>query len=228
MIVYAVGDIHGRDDLLARIHEQIIEDRKQRHADDTAIIVHVGDYVDRGPNSLAVIDRLMRGVEGFEVICLKGNHEAMLLDCTQSHDRGTWQMWCGNGGVATLQSLGLPSMLGPTEPRDLERRVGGSRLRWLRSLPLSYQWQDILFVHAGIRPGVPLEQQRETDLLWIRDSFLECEDDHGVLVIHGHTPMEAPDIRFNRIGIDTGAVFTNRLTAVVLGEADQPRFLVTE
>ncbi len=229
MIIYAIGDVHGRDDLLALMHARIADDHRSRHPDDEAVIVHIGDYVDRGPDSLGVIDRLMEGVEGFETVCLKGNHEAMMLACTQSDDSRLWSMWLGNGGDATLASLGLGRRLfGRHDADDLVQALGAERLAWLQALPLTYRAAGALFVHAGIIPGVPLERQDEQDLLWIRDRFLTSDADHGFLVVHGHTPMEAPDIQPNRLGIDTGAVFTGRLTAAVLGENQAPRFLVVE
>lgn len=226
MIVYAIGDVHGRDDLLEVMHGRIVSDHRSRYPGAEAVIVHVGDYVDRGPNSLAVIDRLMGGVAGFVTICLKGNHEAMMLECAGSDDPQLWSMWRANGGDATLRSLGLERRFGRCDRRQLEEALGAKRLTWLRSLPLTHRTADALFVHAGILPGRPIDLQEESDLLWIRDGFLDSDEDHGFLVVHGHTPMETPDIQPNRLGIDTGAVFTGRLTAAVLGEAEGLRFLV--
>lgn len=225
MIIYAIGDVHGRDDLLETMHARIASDRQFRHPEADATIVHIGDYVDRGPNSLAVIDRLMGGVAGFETICLKGNHEAMMLACAGTDDRRVWSMWRANGGDATLRSMGVGELFGPCDSARLTEALGSARLAWLRSLPLTHRTADALFVHAGIVPGRPLELQDEEDLLWIRDEFLNSDADHGFLVVHGHTPMATPDSQPNRLGIDTGAVFSNRLTAAVLGEADRVRFI---
>jgi serine/threonine protein phosphatase 1 len=226
MIHYAIGDVHGRDDLLEIMHARIISDHQSRHADAAATIVHVGDYVDRGPDSLGVIDRLMRGLNGFELICLKGNHEDMMLASLETDDRLVWETWLRNGGDATLASLGISPGHGGYDPEKLARALGASRIAWLRSLPLYHRTADMLFVHAGIAPGRPIELQEEKDLLWIRDRFLYSDADHGYLVVHGHTPTAEPDIQPNRLGIDTGAVMTGRLSAVVLGEREGPRFLV--
>ena len=226
-IHYAIGDVHGRDDLLEAMLARIVSDRGRRHADRPTTVVLVGDYVDRGPDSAAVIDRLMRGIDGFELVCLKGNHEAMLLACVDADDPRTWLHWMGNGGEATLRSFGLDAN-NSGESRSLIGAVGLERLAWLRRLPLYHATPDYLFVHAGIVPGRRIEEQAEHDLLWIRDRFLFSDNDHGRLVIHGHTPVAEPELRPNRIGIDTGASFTGRLTAVVLGEADGPRFLIAE
>ncbi|MCR9136762.1 MAG: serine/threonine protein phosphatase [Alphaproteobacteria bacterium] len=226
MITYAIGDVHGRDDLLEQMHGRIAADRRDRYRDARATIVHVGDYVDRGPDSLAVIDRLRKGVTGFETVCLKGNHEAMMLDCAVSDDRQLWSNWRANGGDATLRSLGLAGLSGGCDSGRLTQALGAARLAWLRSLPLTHHNAAALFVHAGIVPGRPMELQAEHDLLWIRDGFLGSDDDHGFLVVHGHTPMAEPDVQPNRLGIDTGAVYTGRLTAAVLSETERLRFLV--
>lgn len=228
MIYYAIGDVHGRDDLLEAIHRHIAADREKHHAGEPATLVHVGDYVDRGPDSIEVIDRLMAGVPGFRMICLKGNHEAMMLTCTQTDDRQAWMGWLKNGGDATIRSLDLRIRSGQFKARDLVTALGDDRLAWLEGLPLYHATPDYLFVHAGILPGTPIEQQRERDLLWIRYRFLESDEDHGRVVVHGHTPMDAPDYRDNRIGIDTGAFTTGHLTAVILGGDGRPRFMTVE
>lgn len=225
---YAIGDVHGRDDLLAQMHARITSDRKNHHPDDPATVVHIGDYVDRGPDSAAVVDRLMRGLDGFDAVCLKGNHEAMLLECAGTDKRPAWSRWIHNGGDATIRSFGVELRYGYFKPQTLIDGVGQERLSWLRDLPLYHQTEDYLFVHAGILPGKRIEKQKEQDLLWIRHRFLDSDEDHGRLVIHGHTPMRKPDVRSNRIGIDTGAFVTGRLTAVVLGEENGPRFLTVE
>jgi len=225
MICYAIGDVHGCDDLLEAMHARIASDHHSRHPGTDATIVHVGDYVDRGPDSRAVIDRLMGGVAGFETICLKGNHEAMMLACARSDDRQLWSMWRANGGEATLRSFGLGGFFDRCDSERLRQALGGARLAWLQSLPLYHRTAGALFVHAGIVPGRPMELQDEENLLWIRDGFLDSDADHGFLVVHGHTPMAMPDVQPNRLGIDTGAVFTGRLTAAVLVDAEPVRFI---
>ena len=227
-IYYAIGDVHGCDDLLETMLARIASDREYRHPDSPATMVLVGDYVDRGPGSAAVVDRLMRGIDDFELICLKGNHEAMLLACTETGDRQAWASWIHNGGDTTVHSFGVTVRYGFFRADYLVDALGPERLAWLRGLPTHHLTPDYLFVHAGILPGRPVEDQSERDLLWIRNRFLDSDEHHCRLVIHGHTPMEEPDIRPNRIGIDTGAFTTGRLTAVVLGEAEGPRFLTAE
>ena len=224
-VYYAIGDIHGRDDLLADLHGSILAHHQFFNADDDATIVHIGDYIDGGANSVGVIDRLMKGVAGFEVVSLKGNHEAMMLECLETDDRQVWHNWLSNGGGETLESLEVSLRFGGYDPRRLAEALGQTRIEWLRALPLYHVTEDFLFVHAGIVPGVSLEEQQETDMLWIRGRFLDSEQDHGRLVVHGHTPTDEPDIRINRIGIDTGATSNGKLTAVVLSEAEKPRFL---
>ena len=225
---YAVGDIHGRDDLLEKMHARILADHRKRHGDAAATIVYVGDYIDRGPDGVAVIDRLMRGLDGFDLVCLKGNHEAMMLSCTETKDHRVWLNWLSNGGDTIIRKLGLDIRFGKFDPQQLVEGLGAERMAWLQALPVHHKTPDYLFVHAGIAPGVPIEEQKEKDLLWIRGAFLNSDVDHGVVVVHGHTPAEEPEIRPNRVGIDTGAFLTGRLTAVVLGEQEGPRFLTVE
>jgi serine/threonine protein phosphatase 1 len=220
----AIGDIHGRDDLLEAMHERIAADHALRHAGERAVVVYVGDYIDRGAKSVEVIDRAMRGLAGFETVCLKGNHEEMMLDCLTTDDRDVWWTWLENGGDETLASLGL-ERFGGYDPVALARALGSKRLAWLDTLKLHYRAGPYLFVHAGIVPGRPLEQQQEKDLLWIRRHFLDSDEEHGVCVVHGHTVSEKPELRRNRIGIDTGATRFGELTAVVLGESEGPRFI---
>lgn len=224
-IHYAVGDIHGRDDLLERMHERIVADHRLRRPDARGVIVYLGDYVDRGANSAGVIDRVMRGVPGFNSVCLKGNHEDWMLGCLETDDRDFWLSWLDNGGYETLGSLGVEVRFGEYDPLALARAIGAKRLAWLSALKLTYRAGGYLFVHAGILPGRPLEEQEEKDLLWIRRAFLDSDEDHGVCVVHGHTPTKLPELKANRIGVDTGPTWHGNLTAVVLGEAEGPRFL---
>lgn len=224
-IVYAVGDVHGRDDLLGELHEHIRNHHHFMHPGLDAEIVHVGDYIDRGAQSVAVIDRLMRDIDGFRTTCLLGNHEAMLLECLATDNRQAWHTWLSNGGDDTLASLGMPLHFGEYDPKALGSCLGADRVSWLKSLPLSHSVGPYLFVHAGIAPGVPLEAQQPKDLLWIRSRFLESEADHGCIVVHGHTPGDAPVVRHNRICVDTDATANGVLTAAVLTGEDPPLFL---
>lgn len=240
--IYAIGDIHGRLDLLQRLHKKILEDAAPNPRE-RQVIVYVGDYVDRGPDSVGVIELLLaRPFAGFETHYLKGNHEDFMLRFLDNGANGN--VWLMNGGIETLQSYGVylpwdlggdlggypqaPPPLGPGEMESLrlalKAAVPESHLDFLSHLERHHSEGDYLFVHAGIRPGIPLEKQSERDLIWIREDFLDYEGDFGAIVVHGHSPRSKPDIRDNRIGIDTKAGYGGRLTALVL-EGDSRRFL---
>ena len=229
--IYAIGDIHGRADLLGRLHAQVVADARGSSAS-RKCIVYLGDYVDRGLYSREVIDLLLEGPPGgFEAIHLKGNHEEFLLRFLEDATIGLG--WFANGGEATLYSYGVRASE-PASPlsrlEDLQARfretLPESHLRFLRNLGRWHVEGGYLFVHAGIRPGVPFEAQRDEDILWIRELFLDDERDHGKIVVHGHTISEQPQVRRNRIGIDTGAYATGVLTALVLEGRDR-KFLHT-
>lgn len=226
-IHYAIGDIHGRDDLLEALLERIAATHKHRHGDAPGVLVYIGDYIDRGAASAQVVDRVMQGVLGFESICLKGNHEDLMLACLDTDERDVWLSWCAGdiGGTETMKSLGISPRTGKYEPYLLACAWGDERVAWLRALRLTHQAGPYLFVHAGIVPGRPLAEQHEKDLLWIRNRFLESDADHGFIVVHGHTPSKEPELRRNRINVDTGATFNGQLTAVALGEPEGPRFI---
>ena len=224
-VIYAVGDVHGRDDLLGTLHGYIVDYHSIIFPDRSAILVHLGDYIDGGPESLAVIDRLIKGVPGFANVCLLGNHEALLLECLDTDDRQVWNNWLNNGGTSTLASLGLSFPLGGYHPLPLIEALGKERIAWLRSLPNMYQTNTHLFVHAGIAPGVPIQDQDPKDLIWIRSRFLNSNADHGAIVVHGHTPADDPVVRPNRICVDTGATSNGVLTAAVLDGCNAPVFL---
>ncbi|PWC52323.1 metallophosphoesterase family protein [Azospirillum sp. TSO22-1] len=229
--VYAIGDVHGRLDLLDRMLDMIETDGAAA-PELVKYIVYLGDYVDRGPHSRGVIKRLAEGPPpGFGAIHLKGNHEASMLAFLE--DIRVGPNWLTFGGTATLASYHVPPPHADSAPEDLAQAQEQLRLRlppahrgFLDSLRTSVTIGDYLFAHAGIRPGVPLERQREDDLLWIRDDFLRSAADHGKVVVHGHTISPEPELRANRIGIDTGAFATNRLTCLVL-EGTERRFLTT-
>ncbi len=225
--VYAVGDIHGQLDLLRRIRDLISDDataaRRERN-----VVVYVGDYIDRGPNSRGVIELLLnQPLPGFEEIHLKGNHESFMLEFLDHPD--IVEQWYLNGGDSTLASYGVEhaAMTEGTALRDqLRRKLPVEHLAFLRSLAMYHVEGDYLFVHAGIRPGRPVERQEPHDLLWIRGEFLSSDADHGCCVVHGHSISSEPEVRRNRIGIDTGAYHTGRLTSLVLDGAAR-RFLQT-
>lgn len=231
-VLYAIGDIHGRSDLLDRLHEAIVRDAVH-HRTKRRAIVYLGDYIDRGFDSAGVVARLAgRGPPGFERHFLLGNHDTFLLDFLGG-DSAVAETWMWNGGVAALESYGL-SPKAETYARDwpvtlradLARAIPPEHLAFFRALRLVHREGGILFVHAGLRPGVPVERQTREDMLWIRDEFLESEFDFGCLVVHGHTPMPEPVIRANRIGVDTGAWRSGQLTAAVFAD-DTVAFLQT-
>jgi serine/threonine protein phosphatase 1 len=201
---FAVGDIHGCSPLLRRLLERIPFDPEA----DT--LVFLGDYLDRGPDARGVVEEVLRLKETFKhAICLRGNHEQMFLDCYL--DGRNEELFLANGGAATLSSYGLSlreALAGKGFPEE--------HLRFLSSLPLCHETEEHLFVHAGLRPGIPLAGQSSEDLLWIRDEFIESNWDFGKTVVFGHTPLCEPLLGKDRIGIDTGAVYGGRLTCIEL------------
>jgi len=235
--IYAIGDIHGRADLLDALMEQIAEDTKTRPlagASARKVLVFLGDYVDRGDQSRDVIERLCDfpqiGFEDFEVHFLKGNHEDFLVQFLDTGDHS--DSWLINGGRETLESYGIDAGLIYVGEALAELRkqfddaLPDSHLDFFRSLELSHLEGDYLFVHAGVRPGVAIDAQDALDLMWIRGDFLSSDADFGKVVVHGHTVQPEPQIHPNRIGIDTGAYYSERLTALVL-EGSERRFLQT-
>jgi len=224
--VYAIGDVHGCLEQLQALHQTIAEDLAERPTPD-AVLIHVGDYVDRGPDSAGVVALLAAGppIPGLRTVNLMGNHEHMMLDALSSGQADAAALWLGNGGADTLFSWGVPRQV---KQAEWAGRIPRTHLLFVRDLPLVHREGPYLFVHAGIRPGIPLRQQARQDLLWIREPFLsakgELGDEPGTVVVHGHTPVRAPVVKPNRIGIDTGAVMGGPLTCVVL-EADQLGFL---
>jgi len=229
--LYAIGDVHGRRDLLERLLDMVVEDAAARPGIQ-GTIVFLGDYVDRGPDSAGVIDLLCGPPPpGFGWIFLRGNHEAAMLRFLSDPQVG--MDWLEFGGDTTLRSYGVDPPAGarrrgllPAASRALASRLPPAHLSFLRTLRLSLRVGDYLFAHAGIRPGIALEAQREDDLLWIRDDFLRSTADHGVVVVHGHTITSAVETRPNRIGIDTGACYSGRLSCLVL-EGETRRILQT-
>ncbi len=230
--VYAIGDIHGRADLLAQLHRQIRGDAANAPAGIKKTIIYLGDYVDRGLDAMGVIDLLLAApMDDFETVYLKGNHEDALLRFLEDVSIGP--NWFAIGGDATVLSYGIriPTALSSAQRleyvwKELRARIPQNHLEFLSCLQLMHQAGDYVFVHAGIKPGVPLDQQDPEDLMWIRGEFLGSRQDHGKVVVHGHMPVSEPDIQTHRIGIDTGAFATNVLTCIVL-EGETQRFLST-
>ncbi len=230
--VYAIGDIHGRADLLAAMHQLVLGDAAQLTPGTDRIVVYMGDYVDRGLESRQVIDLLIdEPMPGFETVHLLGNHDAWLLSFLVDAQVGP--TWLRYGGDVTLHSYGVRLGAPASEASYYEKLQAALRARlprdhveFLRDLELSFETGDYLFVHAGVRPGVPLEHQAAEDLLWIREPFLSSNHDFGKVVVHGHTVESEPIVRSNRIGIDTGACWTGCLTCLVLEEGSY-RFLST-
>ena len=192
----AIGDIHGMSSMLDQLLLMLPLE---------GILVFLGDYIDRGPDSKGVISRLLELQQARECIFLRGNHEEMCLSAL-SHDRVMMRTWMNNGGLEVIKNYdGSPFL---------------EHLDFLRATRLYYETDEFIFVHAGLMPGLPLHENGAQDCLWIRDVFLNSQYNWGKLIIHGHTPNPnfQPQIQSNRINIDTGAVFGGMLTAIVLPE----------
>ena len=217
MRVYAVGDIHGRADLLADAIARIDDDRARRPVEH-AIEVYLGDYIDRGPDSKTVIDLLSVRLVKNRAVCLRGNHEALMEDFLR--DPANLDPWLQLGGIQTLASYGISLRPGIETAIDLHRRFWAAFPRahevFLQCLRYSFCCGDFLFVHAGIRPGIAVAQQHFHDLLWVRSEFLDSTEHHEKYVVHGHSPVGHPDIRGNRMNIDTGAWRSGTLTCVAI------------
>ena len=234
MHTYAIGDIHGHLDLLKQAHDRIARD--QAHAG-AAPVVHIGDLVDRGPDTSGVIEYLKRGIEtGKDWVVLKGNHDRMFagfLNDLRWHDPGlrpdlSWLHY-KLGGAESLASYGVRSAADrpiAAVHRDAVAAVPPEHLAFLHGLPTSFARSKAVYVHAGIRPGIPLAVQDETDLVWIRKVFLEDRRDHGHLIVHGHTAIDWPAHYGNRLNLDSGAAYGGALSAVVIEGRDA--FLLTD
>lgn len=217
--IYAVGDIHGRLDLLNKLIRLSEIDLEQRPAG-RPVYVFLGDYIDRGPSSRGTIDRLIEHGSAYECVFLKGNHEEMALNFLAN--RLSLDAWGRLGGLETLVSYGLTSDTLTRWRSDGEAQhafhnaLSEAHVSFFRSLELSLTCGDFFFVHAGARPNVELAEQRQSDLLWIREEFLSSDYNFGKIIIHGHTPALDVEVRSNRINIDTGAFATGQLTCLVL------------
>jgi serine/threonine protein phosphatase 1 len=203
--IFAIGDIHGCYDRLKTLMGKIPID----YSRDT--LVFIGDYIDRGPHPFEVVDYLIKLKNRFpDVIFLKGNHEDMLDKFLSGADRYTYLL---NGGQQTLDSY----LIKPVQADQSEFfPIPPEHMEFFKSLRLFYETEEFIFVHAGLRPRVPLESQNTEDLLWIRNKFVSSKYDFGKRVIFGHTPLKKPLVEPNKIGIDTGAVYGNALTCVQL------------
>jgi serine/threonine protein phosphatase 1 len=227
--LYVIGDIHGRADLLDRMVGKIRDDLAA-HGETDCLTITLGDYIDRGPDSRGVIERLSQNPFPTRYVALKGNHEALfeafMLDPTVANH------WRRLGGLETLHSYGVPIqdlMVGKGYDRAAQALIAAmpqEHLSFLSSLEPFVTVGNYFLCHAGVRPNVPLAQQSIDDLLWIRNEFLDSKVMFEKMIIHGHTPCEWPEVRPNRTNIDTGAFATGRLTCLVI-DKEETRFLYT-
>jgi serine/threonine protein phosphatase 1 len=225
--IYVVADIHGRRDLLNSLADKVRDDLRVGCFDE-AITVFLGDYVDRGPDSAGVAERLSAGDFPTPIVALRGNHEAELLNFLE--DERVLENWRHYGGLETLVSYGVDVKAvmrgqGYDVAREALRRHLPSQHRvFFEQTRLCWSVGDYFFCHAGVRPGIPLARQNERDLLWIRNEFNTFRGPFEKIIVHGHTPVQEPEILPNRIGIDTGAYATGSLTCLVLEDQDR-RFI---
>jgi Calcineurin-like phosphoesterase len=215
--IYAVGDIHGRADLLNEITARIDDDIRRRPIAHT-VEVYLGDYIDRGPDSRTVIDLLAVRLVANHAVCLRGNHEAVMEGFLE--DPTILPYWEQLGGMQTLASYGIELHDENETALNLHRRFVDAFPRahelFMHCLRHQFSCGDFLFVHAGIRPDIPIEHQDINDLIWIRSEFLDSTRKHESFIVHGHTPVPHPDIRHNRINIDTCAWRTGTLTCIAI------------
>jgi serine/threonine protein phosphatase 1 len=226
--VYVFGDVHGRADLFARLEGMIRADLKQSPASHVTII-GLGDYIDRGPDSRAVVDRAIALGREFDAVFIRGNHEA-IFEGFLANPAIEGENWVSQGGFECLLSFGVQVRWNARTDElvrarnDLAARLSPDHLLFLQSLRLSHQIGDYFFAHAGARPGTPLDRQEARDLLWIRRGFSDRDEPFEKIVVHGHTPVQHPYLGRYRINLDTGAYATGRLTCMVL-EAERRRFM---
>ena len=216
--IYAVGDVHGCAIRLDMLHALVAADLAARPAA-APLLVHLGDFIDRGPDSAGVIARLADSapLPGVPMVALRGNHEQMMVEALDGLP-GALDNWRDNGGDAALRSWGIKR---PGKAKEWPASLPPAHVAFLRGLRLTYAVDGYLFVHAGVRPGVPLADQVPDDLLWIRRAFLDwpgllLPESPRCAVVHGHTPQPAPVVTANRIGVDTGAVRGGLLTCAVI------------
>ncbi len=230
--LYAIGDIHGRLDLLRSLMQMIEAHEATLPRADT-LLVFLGDYIDRGPDSRGVVDFLINRIPGkFETCFLRGNHEDMMMGVFESAN--IFDVWALNGGMATARSYGIefdPHGASANDIqfmiRHLDVALPQAHRKFFDGLQVSREIGDYFFVHAGVRPGVPLHRQDESDCMFIRGDFLNHRGDFGKIIVHGHTPVEEPQMLPNRIALDTGAFFSGRLTTLCL-EGTARKFLIAD
>ncbi len=208
--IFVIGDIHGCLDKTQGLINKIPIKW------DRDILVFLGDYVDRGDDPAGVIQFLIElsSLYPDRVKCLKGNHEVMFLDFL--NDESLTQAFLNFGGKTTLSSYGIDV----GQLKEAKRVIPRSHLDFLKSLKPSFETEKYFMVHAGLKPGVPIHEQKEEDMLWIRQKFINSDFDWGKRIIFGHTPVDTPLIQANKIGIDTGAVYGGRLTCLILPEIE--------
>lgn len=228
--IYAIGDIHGRADLLEKMLRMIDADHLGYRGD--SMVIFLGDYLDRGPNSREVIDILSRGSYGrLRFHCLRGNHEDIILRLFKDHSLASG--WFHYGGLQTLRSYGI-AVAHATQDFDelfhlrkqFEEAMPDAHKTFLASLPYTARFGDYFFVHAGIHPDRSMEEQDPHHFMWMREPFLSSSKLFGFTVIHGHSIRLKPEIRINRIGIDTGAYATGHLTCLMM-QKDERKILST-
>ena len=226
--VYVVGDIHGQASLLRHMHEVILADAADCQAA-RRVVVYLGDYIDRGAHSRQVLQMLVRQpLSGFEIVALRGNHETMML--AGLSDDSAFAGWFMNGGRATAISYGIwddredACWFDASVMCSVRQAIPEEHLAFLRRTLIAHREGGYVFVHAGLRPGVALADQEPEDLVWIREPFLTTDGDWPFVVVHGHTPVEEPEVLEHRIDIDTGAFATGKLTCLVL-EGQERRVL---
>ncbi len=228
-LVYAVGDVHGRLDVLEPlIRREIASDVLITRPKERPLLIFLGDYVDRGPQSRGVVDLILSlsADSAFEVVALKGNHEEALLQFLEQPSFAA--TWFEHGGAQTLVSYGVQPPSTRTDHEawaktrdEFAEALPPEHLAFYRGLELIRTVGDYAFVHAGVRPGVPLAEQAERDLLWIRHEFINDRGPFEKVIVHGHTPNEEAQLTRHRLGIDTGAYATGVLSAVRLYGTDQ-------
>ncbi len=228
--VYCIGDIHGRYDLLIALHNKIVLDSEGFSG--KKLLIYLGDYIDRGLYSKEVVDLLLtQPVEGFEAIYLRGNHEQVLLDFLNL-DPNIASQWFNFGGLATVFSYGLAIKGIPVGDdlkqiqQDLINKIPTEHISFYSHLQHSFEYGDYFFVHAGVKPKVALSHQSKLDMMWIREEFLNSKFCHPKMIVHGHSVSKLPIVLSNRIGIDTGAYYSDILTCLIL-EGENKRFLAT-